>query len=162
MARLVDGLLQLARASEVERLNIGSVAVEPLLESIASQLTRLGGREWAVERPDELRVMADEDFLRQIVLNLARNADEHSPPDAPVEISARHRDGAVEIAVADRGTGIDPHVRGHVFERFAHDGEGIGLGLAISKALVEAQHGSIALDDRTGGGATATIRLPAG
>ncbi len=162
MARLVEGLLQLARASEVERLNIASIAVEPLLESITLQLTRLGTREWTVDAPAELRVMADEDFLRQIVLNLARNADEHSPVESPVQISARMRGQSVEIAVADRGTGIDPKVRGRVFDRFAHDGEGIGLGLAISKALVEAQHGSIGLDERDGGGAIATISLPPG
>lgn len=161
MARLVEGLLQLARASEVERLNIESVAVKPLLDSIASQLTRLGAREWTVESPDGLQVLADEDFLRQIVLNLARNADEHSPRETPVQISARLADTEVEIVVADRGTGIDPQIRERVFDRFAHDGEGIGLGLAICKALVEAQHGSITLDDREGGGATATIRLPA-
>jgi signal transduction histidine kinase len=162
MARLVDGLLQLARASEVERLNIGPIAVEPLLESVAYQLTRLGGRAWTVEAPADLRVMADEDFLRQILLNLARNADEHSPPGTAVDFSARLRNGVVEIAVDDRGTGIDPQIRDRMFDRFAHDGEGIGLGLAISKALVEAQHGSIALDDRVGGGARATIRLPTG
>ena len=162
MARLVDGLLQLARASEVERLNIGPIAVEPLLESVAYQLTRLGGRAWTVEAPADLRVMADEDFLRQIMLNLARNADEHSPPGSAVDFSARLREGAVEIAVADRGTGIDPQIRDRLFDRFAHDGQGIGLGLAISKALVEAQHGSITLADREGGGARATIRLPTG
>jgi two-component system, OmpR family, sensor kinase len=161
MARLVDGLLQLARASEVERLNIGAIAVEPLLESIAFQLARVGAREWRVDVPPELRVMADQDVLRQIVLNLARNADEHSPDDSPVDLSARLNKGMVEITVADRGTGIDPEIRGRVFERFAHDGSGIGLGLAISKALAEAQHGSISLDDRAGGGAIATISLPA-
>ena len=48
MGRLVDGLLQLARASEVERLNIVPVPVEPLLQSIASQLSRLGDRDWSV------------------------------------------------------------------------------------------------------------------
>jgi signal transduction histidine kinase len=161
MARLVDGLLQLARASEVERLNIGAIAVEPLLESIAFPLARVGAREWRVDVPPDLRVMADQDVLRQIVLNLARNADEHSPDDSPVDLSARLNKGMVDITVADRGTGIDPEIRGRVFERFAHDGSGIGLGLAISKALAEAQNGSISLDDRAGGGAIATISLPA-
>ena len=150
------------RASEVERLNVGALPVEPLLDSIASQLRRLGGREWAIDAPAGLRVMADEDVLRQIVLNVARNADEHSPPEAPVEISARPAGRSVVITVADRGSGIDPQVRGHVFDRFAHDGQGVGLGLAISKALVEAQNGSIALDDRAGGGVEAVIRLPTG
>jgi signal transduction histidine kinase len=48
-----------------------------------------------------------------------------------------------------------------VFDRFAHDGDGIGLGLAISQALAEVQSGSIALSDRPGGGTLATVTLPA-
>ena len=137
MGRLVDGLLQLARASEVERLNIVPVPVGPLLQSIASQLSRLGGRDWTVIGDDQLTAFADQDALRQIVLNLARNAYEHSPPDTGIELSAARRGQEVEITVADRGSGIDPKLHGHIFERFAHDGDGIGLGLAISKALAE-------------------------
>ena len=55
------------------------------------------------------------------------------------------------ITVADRGTGIDQKLRDHVFDRFAHDGDGIGLGLAISQALAEVQSGSIALTRPAGG-----------
>lgn len=160
MGRLVDGLLQLARASEVERLNIVAVPVEPLLQSIASQLSRLSDRDWAVVAVDGSTASADEDVLRQIVLNLARNAEEHSPAGSRIELSAATRSEHVEITVADRGTGIDPKLRDHLFERFAHDGEGIGLGLAISKALAEVQQGSISLGDRPGGGTIATVRLP--
>jgi signal transduction histidine kinase len=160
MSRLVDGLLQLARASEVERLSIGPVAAEPFLRSIAAQLERLDDRRWTVSAPLELAVEADEDVLRQIVLNLARNADQHSPPREAIELSARGVDGVVEICVADRGTGIDPALRVRVFERFAHDGEGIGLGLSISRTLAEAQQGSVTLDERPGGGTVATVRLP--
>ena len=67
----------------------------------------------------------------------------------------------VDITIADRGAGIDQKLRDHVFDRFAHDGDGIGLGLAISQALAEVQSGTIALDDRSGGGTLATITLPA-
>ena len=109
---------------------------------------------------DGSSVSADEDALRQIVLNLARNAEEHSPAGSRIELSAATDHDHVEITVADRGTGIDPQVRDHLFERFAHDGEGIGLGLAISKALAEVQQGSISLADRPGGGTVATVRLP--
>jgi signal transduction histidine kinase len=160
MGRLVDGLLQLARASEVERLNIVAVPVGPLLKSIASQLSRLGGRDWSVTGGDQLTAAADEDALRQIVLNLARNADEHSPPDRGIELAAVQHGQEVRITVTDRGSGIDPMLHGHLFERFTHDGDGIGLGLAISRALAESQHGSIALEDRPGGGAIATVTVP--
>jgi len=161
MGRLVEGLLQLARASEVERLNIVPVNVEPLLLSITSQLSLVGDRAWSVDAGSGMMVSADEDALRQIVLNLARNADEHSPDAARIELSAVQRGRVVDITVADRGTGIDSKLRDHVFDRFAHDGDGIGLGLAISQALAEVQSGSIALKDRPGGGTLATVTLPA-
>ena len=161
MGRLVEGLLQLARASEIERLNIVPVTVEPLLRSITSQLSLVGDRTWSVDAGSGVTVSADEDVLRQIVLNLARNADEHSPDAARIELSAVQRGRVVDITVADRGTGIDSKLRDHVFDRFAHDGDGIGLGLAISQALAEVQSGSIALNDRPGGGTLATVTLPA-
>ena len=160
MGRLVDGLLQLARASEVERLNITAVPVTPLLQSIASQLSRLGEREWTVVGDEDVTAAADEDALRQIVLNLARNAHEHSPAGRGIELAAVHAGNDVRVTVADRGSGIDPKLIGHTFERFAHDGDGIGLGLAISKALAESQHGSVTLEDRPGGGAIATVTVP--
>ncbi len=161
MGRLVDGLLQLARATETERLSIAQVAVKPLLNSITAPFTRLHTRTWTVSAPDDLFVSADPDVLRQIILNLARNADEHSPETATVELTANRGDhGGVVISVSDRGSGIDPAIRDRVFDRFAHDGQGVGLGLAISKALVEAQNGTITLDDRPGGGTIATVSLP--
>lgn len=160
MSRLVDGLLQLARASEVERLQLAPIVVEPLLESIVAQLQRLDERAWLVHAEGNPAVFADEDALRQIVLNLARNADQHSPPEAAIELTAAAGDGAVTIEIADRGAGIPPRLRAHAFERFAHDGDGLGLGLAISQALAEAQAGSIALHDRPGGGTVATVTLP--
>ena len=162
MGRLVDGLLQLARASEVERLNIVPVPVEPLLQSIASQLSTAGRRDVDGCRRDQLTASADEDALRQIVLNLARNADEHSPRERRNRTIGRA--GAVRRSRSPSPTaapGIDPRLHGHIFERFAHDGDGIGLGLAISQALAEVQSGTIALDDRSGGGTLATITLPA-
>ncbi len=160
VARLVDGLLELARASEVERLKIERVAIGPLLESVAAQMSRLQERQWRVQVPDGTAVAADESALRQIVLNLARNAAEHSPADAPIDLTATARNGRVDVAVCDRGTGVDPALAATVFDRFTHDGNGIGLGLSISQALAQAQHGRIRLDPREGGGTVATLELP--
>jgi signal transduction histidine kinase len=160
VARLVDGLLELARASEGERLNIGPVAVGPLLETVAAQMSRLQEREWLVEVPEGTKAAADEAALRQIILNLARNADEHSPPRAPIDLAASTRDGRVQIMVADRGSGVDPRIAGRAFERFTHDGNGLGLGLSISQALAEAQHGRVSLQPRAGGGTVAIVELP--
>jgi len=160
VARLVDGLLELARASEVERLDIGPVAVGPLLEAVAAQMSRLQEREWRVDVPEGTEAAADEAALRQIILNLARNADEHSPRRAEIELAATAQDGHVQIMVADRGTGVDPDIAGRAFERFTHDGNGVGLGLSISQALAEAQHGRVSLEPRAGGGTVAIVELP--
>jgi two-component system, OmpR family, sensor kinase len=160
VARLVDGLLELARASDVQRLHIGTVAVRPLLEAVAAQMSRLQERDWRVDVPDGTQAAGDEAAIRQIILNLARNADEHSPAEAPIDLTATARDGHVQILVADRGTGVDPNIAGTAFERFTHDGNGIGLGLSISQALAEAQHGRVSLEPRDGGGTVATLELP--
>ena len=86
---------------------------------------------------------------------------EHSPAGSRIEFSATSRGEQSRSRLPIAAAGIDPKVRDHLFERFAHDGEGIGLGLAISKALAEVQQGTISLADRPGGGTVATVSLPA-
>jgi signal transduction histidine kinase len=110
--------------------------------------------ERAVLRVDPLRV-------RQVVTNLVRNALEASPPEASVDVEGR-LDGAVyRIEVADRGPGIPAEARAQVFEPFFTTRRGgTGLGLAVCRALVSAHGGSIAIDDREGGGLHVVVELP--
>ncbi len=101
---------------------------------------------------------ANADQLRRVLLNLLQNAVHHTPPDGAVAVRAAAVNGAVEVEVADTGTGIAPEDRPHVFEPFyrggandARSGAGSGLGLAIARAIVEAHGGRIWLAEGTGG-----------
>jgi signal transduction histidine kinase len=97
---------------------------------------------------------ADPEKLQRVLFNLIQNAIRHTPADGSVVVRARPAGDAVEIEVADTGDGIAPAERERVFEPFfrggaqaARPGNGAGLGLAISRAIVEAHGGRIWLED---------------
>ncbi|MEV4775537.1 HAMP domain-containing histidine kinase [Microbacterium sp. LTA6] len=114
-------------------------------------------------------VLGEENKVRQVVTNLLGNARRFSPEDGPIEIvvdTDRVR-GTGSIAVVDHGEGIPPQIREQIFERFwradtsrARETGGAGLGLAIVASIVKALHGSVAVSETAGGGATFTVTLP--
>lgn len=112
-------------------------------------------------------VSADFRRLRQGLLIGLDNAIKHSPPGGEVEINTAIEGDAIVIRIADQGPGIAQADLPHVFERFFRGrgngeptGGGVGIGLAIAKDIVDRHSGNIALDNRPGGGAVLTIRLP--
>jgi two-component system sensor histidine kinase KdpD len=104
-------------------------------------------------------------MLEQVLSNLVENVARHTPPDTPFEISVDVADEALEVIVRDRGSGFPPGEETRVFEKF-HQARpesaqsGFGLGLAISKAIVEAHGGTIVATNATGGGAEFRFTLP--
>ena len=99
-------------------------------------------------------VAGDPERLQRVLFNLIQNAIRHTPADGSVVVRARPAGDAVEIEVADTGDGIADHEREHVFEPFFRGGaqaarpsNGAGLGLAISRAIVEAHGGRIWLEE---------------
>ena len=112
----------------------------------------------------ELR--ADANRLERIFLNLLSNALKYSSPGTPVDVKARPVDGEVEISVRDVGKGIAPEDLPHLFERFyrgkgEHKTEGLGLGLFITRMLVEAHGGRIRAESEPGIGSAFIFTLPA-
>ena len=114
-------------------------------------------------------VLGEENKVRQVVTNLLGNARRFSPEDGPIEIvvDADRARGTGSIAVVDHGEGIPPQIREQIFERFwradtsrARETGGSGLGLAIVASIVKALHGSVAVTETPGGGATFTVTLP--
>jgi two-component system, OmpR family, sensor kinase len=96
---------------------------------------------------------------------LLDNAIKYTPAGGEVTVSASTTPQWVNVNVHDSGPGIDPEMLPHIFERFyrgdvARRGTGVGLGLAIAKALVEAQRGQISVQTEAGEGSTFTISLP--
>jgi len=123
------------------------------------------------------RVSGHDSRLGQVVDNLIENARSFSPPGGVVRVTCRRTRSAVEIFVDDDGPGVRPDVREKIFERFYTDrphqgfGQNSGLGLSISKQIVEAHGGTIWVENRTGApgadgeptvlGARFIVRLPA-
>ena len=114
------------------------------------------------------QLWGDPDRLRQVMWNLLSNAVKFTKPSGHIEVSVEERRGAVTIAVADNGVGIDPTFLPHVFERFRQADSsstraqtGLGLGLAIVRHLVDLHGGEVAVhSDGPGKGSTFTVTLP--
>ena len=173
MRRLVDDLLDVNR---IDRR--GGVSVEPvpfdlaeLLRDAVNRLRRIEpDREVTLEAPASIPVELDRERIDQVLANLLDNAVKYSPEGGPVRVAADLEGAEVEVRVADAGIGVPPDQREQVFERFyqADDGEGrrrfggLGLGLAISRAIVEAHGGHIRVDanEEEGRGSVFSFRVP--
>lgn len=114
-------------------------------------------------------VALDPTRMGQVVDNLLSNAYHHTPPGGQIRVTSRCEPPMVITEIADTGSGIDPEVLPHVFERFFRDdrtrvndpGSGTGVGLAISRAIVSAHGGTLDLrSDGPGFGTTAVVELP--
>jgi two-component system sensor histidine kinase KdpD len=104
-------------------------------------------------------------MIEQVLINLLENAVRYTPQGSKLDITAEMYDHAVEIAVADYGAGIPKGREEHLFEKFyqaRHEAaqSGVGLGLAICRAIVEAHGGRITAQNRPEGGAVFTFVLP--
>lgn len=111
-------------------------------------------------------VLADPNRLERIVMNLLSNALKYSPAESTVLVTAESRDGEATVSIADQGEGIAPEDLPHIFERFyrarsAREAQGAGLGLYITKMLVEAHGGRIWVRSELGKGSTFYFTLPA-
>ena len=114
-----------------------------------------------LERP--LQARCDPDALKQVLLNVLLNAVEASPKAATIECDAQAVGRQLILSVADRGGGVPEQVRRRVFDPFfSTKTRGTGLGLAVSKQIVDEHHGRIRLFNRRGGGTRVVIELPVG
>jgi len=115
--------------------------------------------------PDLSPVSADYNRLERIMTNLLSNALKYSDPDTPVFVRISQQAGEVMVAITDQGKGIAPDTLPHLFERFyrakeVRKAEGLGLGLYITKMLVEAHGGRMWVESEVGKGSTFTFTLP--
>lgn len=166
MARIVDDLLVLAKAEQPDFVRLEPVELSDLTTELLVKARALGDRDWRLDECASDTVQADPQRVTQAVLNLARNAVEHTPPGAEIGLGSSRRGGEIRLWVRDTGTGVEPHERDRIFERFARgrDGprrsDGAGLGLSIVRAIAAGHHGRVDLVTRVGAGATFTIVLP--
>ncbi len=167
LTRLVENLLDMSRL-EAGALSI-SVRPVALEEVVPRALDDIGPDARQVElREIEFvpLVLADAALLERVVVNLVANALRHSPAGRAPVITASALDQTVELRVVDRGPGIAEQDRERVFRPFQRlgdrdNGTGVGLGLALSRGLIEAMHGAIDFEDTPGGGLTMVVTLRA-
>ena len=170
--RIIEMLNTLMDISEAETGTM-ALAREPAdLAALVAQTVELyedvadhAGVEIHTEVPASLSIHADRNRMRQVLANLLDNALKYTPAGGRVEIAAAEGDGMVTITVADTGVGIGPDELRHVWDRLyrgdkSRSTRGLGLGLSLVKAIVEAHGGQAAISSATGAGTRVELRLP--
>jgi two-component system, NtrC family, sensor kinase len=159
---LTEQYLSVARRNDPKFAleDFGSV-IREAAAFVQSDLSR-HGIDLQVDAPEGLpSVWLDEGQIRQVVHNLVRNARQATPRGGLVTLTARAVSAGVELRVADSGSGLDPEAREHLFEPFfTTKTQGTGLGLVISRHMVESHRGSIRCEANEPTGAVFVIRLP--
>jgi signal transduction histidine kinase len=174
MTELVTNLLTLARVDEGRStLLLVETDLVPLVAEAAETAELLGEQHGVIVSFDlaqgPVRARVEPGRIRQLLMNLLTNAIKYTPRGGEVEVALGADHGDAVLLVRDTGIGIAPGDVPHVFERFwradparSRTGErpGVGLGLAITKWIVEAHEGTITVQSRPGRGTTFTVRLP--
>ena len=175
--RLISDVSDASRLdAELSRVSAEPVDVVPMLHALREldEATRDAGNDprLVVDAPASIMVWAVEDRLVQVLRNLVANAQSFSPQRGRITLSAHEVGAMVEISVEDEGPGIPEGNLEHIFDRFYSErpkgekfGQHSGLGLSISRQIVEALHGQISAENRYGIGnkvlgARFVVRLP--
>lgn len=163
--RMVGNLMDLSRMRAGVFLPTMSLAgVDEVVAAVVGRLDPLiGDHELAVRMPDDMPdVRMDVVQIDQALTNLIENAARFAPEGTPIEVAVAARDGVVEFRISDHGPGIPQVERERVFEPFVRGtgSPGAGLGLAISKAVVEAHGGRIWVEDESPRGNSLVFELP--
>jgi signal transduction histidine kinase len=166
MADLLDRLL------DISRISSGRIQLRLRDYNVAGQLERIAERFAEQAAPGQIRLVVrgpaivsmDELRVDQVITNLLSNAIKYGE-NKPIEVRLSTLDDWIEVAIADRGTGIPEADQERVFERFERveldkSQSGFGLGLWISRRIVLAMGGVITLDSEPGKGSTFTVKLP--
>jgi signal transduction histidine kinase len=167
MSRFVDDLLTLARTERPDFLHPEDLDIDALTEELLAKARALDAdRAWRLEAAAPAQLRGDRQRLTQAVMNLARNAVEHTGPGDVIALGSSAADGEARLWVRDTGSGVPAAEQQRIFERFARAGrsqrrsDGAGLGLAIVRAIAEAHGGRVELRSSPGAGATFTIVIP--
>ncbi|HEX7639347.1 MAG TPA: hybrid sensor histidine kinase/response regulator [Burkholderiaceae bacterium] len=167
LTRLIDDMLDVSQIRH-GKLSIrrGRCDLPAMLRRVVAEVQGQRGDVPVTLETDGSEIFGewDEFRLEQVVVNLLNNALRYGA-GKPVRVELRQMPGAAEIRVVDQGIGIAPEDRARIFEQFVRVGErtrapGLGLGLYITRQLVEAHGGTISVDSVPGEGATFTVALP--
>jgi signal transduction histidine kinase len=171
MGRMIQDILDIGRAEQVglelhkTRIALNSW-VPRLLKEVESQ-AQARQHELAWSCPADLELVADQDFLQRLLLNLLDNALKYSPTGGCTKLEARPTEVGIRLEVRDQGPGIPEHMREQIFGKFIRLEEdamdsraGSGLGLAFCHLVAEAHQGRIWVEDNTPRGSAFVLELP--
>ncbi|MHB0915642.1 MAG: sensor histidine kinase [Thermoleophilia bacterium] len=169
LGRMIEDVLSVSRIeSGILRLDLKPVNAGASVRHVIDNVARLTDQHrFIINAPDDLaQVRADPDKLYQVLLNLVVNAVKYSPDGGTITVALEPVDGSMVFTVADEGVGISKESLPHVFERFYRAAvervsvTGTGLGLFVSRRLVEEMGGEIWADSTPGEGSSFHFRLP--
>jgi two-component system phosphate regulon sensor histidine kinase PhoR len=171
LSALVTRLLDFAQIEEgkkiysLERVELVAIAREAIQfcrYTVRQERIRLCGEEAA-----PLWVRADRTALQHCIQNLIENAVKYSPPDSPIAVTCASVNGSSVVEVHDRGIGIPPAEQEKIFEKFYRGGQaselniqGVGIGLALVKGVMERHDGSVSVESQPGQGSRFRLHLP--
>ena len=163
MNNLIGDMMDLARPRKPskETMDLAKLAHEVV------KLAATSGRGTDVvvrcEGPNQVRIVADTAQMRQVVWNLVRNAIQASSAGSEVLLRwAKQKDGGVFVEVHDRGVGIDPATRERLFDAFfTTRSQGMGIGLAVVKRILDDHGFTVKVDSEAGKGTTFAVTIPA-
>ena len=165
---LVQNLLK------ITRLDAGAIVLEKTAENVADMMrdielhfayrARQEKKEIILSGSDHLSLFCDRDWLNEAIDNIVKNAFDHTESGATIRVAWKELPSGVQIVIKDNGCGIHPEDIHHIFKRFyrsrfSKDKQGIGLGLPLAKAIVEAHNGTIEVDSELGIGTTFTMNF---
>ncbi|MGN1350086.1 MAG: sensor histidine kinase [Anaerovoracaceae bacterium] len=165
---LVQNLLK------ITKLDAGAMVLHKSEESISEIIkdiqlhfdyrARTEGKSVFLAGEDQVTFFCDRDWMTEAVENLVKNALDHTKEGDYVSIEWSRFNSLLQIKVKDNGCGIHPEDLPHIFKRFyrsrfSRDSQGLGLGLSLTKAIVEAHGGTIEVESKTGAGATFTMNF---
>jgi signal transduction histidine kinase len=167
---MLDILMDISEAEtgtlrlQVERVDLASVLRDAV--ELYGDLAEDRGLALQMDAPPELCVSADRNRLRQVAANLLDNAIKYTPRGGRIALSARREGLEAALVVQDTGSGISPEDQPRIFDRLyrgdrSRSERGLGLGLSLVKAIVEAHQGRVTVESAPGRGSTFTVHLPA-
>ncbi|HEV3470428.1 MAG TPA: HAMP domain-containing sensor histidine kinase, partial [Pyrinomonadaceae bacterium] len=173
LIELVNDLLDASKLeSGTMRLDLASIELAGLIEELREQMQPMAREKeitLAERLPGDLPpLQADRTKLRRVLVNLLSNALKFTPRGGRVEVSAEREGGAVRVSVADTGVGIPPEDLARLFDKYeqarsraTRSEKGTGLGLYITRQLVELHGGEISVRSEVGKGSTFSFTIPA-
>lgn len=159
---------------KITKLDVGSIAIERAEENVADMMrdielhfayrVRQEQKQMVLSGSDTVSFFCDRDWLSEAIDNIVKNALDHTEKGDTIHIEWQAFSSAVQIVVRDNGCGIHPEDLHHIFKRFyrsrfSKDKQGIGLGLPLAKAIIEAHGGTIEVDSALGEGTRFTMNF---